>query len=207
MSSLAYAPFNSDENDNVSMSGEILGKKNNNNKNKNKTLKKKPNTKRKVQNMIESIHKSNDDDDDVSDMANFAPPKPESAANERIDSRSGNNLTDDNQLETTENDESQTPEIIQTDEAFTAASFKEIQPNKIDDYYRINVPYYSKLNNQQDSSKDELMKKLEKILFLLEEQQDHKTGHVTEELILYSFVGVFIIFVVDSFARAGKYVR
>ena len=141
-------------------------------------------------------------------MANFAPPKPESAANELIDSRSGNNnLTNDNQLETTEIDESQTPEIIQTDEAFTAASFKEIQPSKIDDYYRINVPYYSKLNNQVDSSKDELIKKLEKILFLLEEQQDHKTGHVTEELILYSFVGVFIIFVVDSFARAGKYVR
>ena len=51
------------------------------------------------------------------------------------------------------------------------------------------------------------MKKLEKILLLLEEQQDEKTGHVTEELILYSFLGVFIIFVVDSFARAGKYVR
>ena len=51
------------------------------------------------------------------------------------------------------------------------------------------------------------MKKMDKILYLLEEQQDHKTGHATEELILYSFVGVFLIFIVDSFARAGKYVR
>ena len=43
--------------------------------------------------------------------------------------------------------------------------------------------------------------------YLLEEQQNEKTGHVTEEVILYSFLGVFIIFVLDSFARAGKYIR
>jgi nitrate reductase NapE component len=45
------------------------------------------------------------------------------------------------------------------------------------------------------------------MIHLLEEQQDIKTSHVTEELILYSFLGVFIIFIVDSFARVGKYVR
>ena len=42
---------------------------------------------------------------------------------------------------------------------------------------------------------------------LLEEQQDEKTENVTEELVLYLFLGVFVIFVVDSFARAGKYTR
>jgi hypothetical protein len=45
------------------------------------------------------------------------------------------------------------------------------------------------------------------MIYLLEEQQNEKTGHVTEEVILYSFLGVFIIFVLDSFARAGKYIR
>ena len=45
------------------------------------------------------------------------------------------------------------------------------------------------------------------IINLLEEQQDERTENVTEEVILYSFLGIFIIFVVDSFARAGKYVR
>ena len=45
------------------------------------------------------------------------------------------------------------------------------------------------------------------MIHLLEEQQEEKTGHVTEELILYTFLGVFVIFVIDSFARAGKYVR
>ena len=42
---------------------------------------------------------------------------------------------------------------------------------------------------------------------LLEEQQDEKTNNVTEEVVLYSFLGVFIIFIVDSFSRVGKYVR
>ena len=42
---------------------------------------------------------------------------------------------------------------------------------------------------------------------LLEEQQNEKTNHITEELILYLFLGIFIIFVLDSFARASKYIR
>jgi hypothetical protein len=42
---------------------------------------------------------------------------------------------------------------------------------------------------------------------LLEEQQDERTNNVTEEVILYSFLGIFIIFLVDSFARVGKYTR
>ena len=42
---------------------------------------------------------------------------------------------------------------------------------------------------------------------LLEESKEEKTDNVTEELVLYMFLGVFVIFVVDSFARAGKYTR
>ena len=45
------------------------------------------------------------------------------------------------------------------------------------------------------------------MIHLLEENKDQKTQNVTEELILYMFLGVFVIFVVDSFARSGKYVR
>jgi high-affinity K+ transport system ATPase subunit B len=51
------------------------------------------------------------------------------------------------------------------------------------------------------------MKKLNYMITLLEQQQDEKTGNTTEEVILYSFLGIFIIFIVDSFARVGKYVR
>ena len=54
---------------------------------------------------------------------------------------------------------------------------------------------------------DVLLQKLNYMIHLLEEQQDEKTHNVTEEVILYSFLGIFIIFVCDSFARVGKYVR
>jgi hypothetical protein len=54
---------------------------------------------------------------------------------------------------------------------------------------------------------DILMQKLNYMITLLEQQQDERTNHVTEEVILYSFLGIFIIFIVDSFARVGKYVR
>jgi len=54
---------------------------------------------------------------------------------------------------------------------------------------------------------DILLTKLNYMINLLENQQDERTQNVTEEVVLYSFLGVFIIFVVDSFARVGKYIR
>lgn len=74
-----------------------------------------------------------------------------------------------------------------------------------------NKQYYSSTNssnsNVTSDSNQVLIEKLNYMINLLEEQQDQKTGSVTEEVVLYSFLGVFIIFVVDSFARVGKYVR
>ena len=76
-----------------------------------------------------------------------------------------------------------------------------------------NQPYIQSVFQASDdltaagASKDILLEKLDHIISLLETQHDEKTGHVTEELVLYCFLGVFIIFIVDSFARAGKYVR
>ena len=54
---------------------------------------------------------------------------------------------------------------------------------------------------------NDLLKRLNYMIHLLEEQQDHKTDHVMEEIILYGFLGVFIIFTIDSFVRVGKYTR
>ena len=71
-------------------------------------------------------------------------------------------------------------------------------------------PYYSSMgingsnNNNTDNT---VMQKLNYITHILEDIQMEKTSNVTEELILYSFLGVFVIFVVDSFAKAGKYYR
>jgi hypothetical protein len=52
-----------------------------------------------------------------------------------------------------------------------------------------------------------LIDKLNYMIHLLEEQHDERTNNVTEEVVLYCFLGVFMIFIVDSFTRVGKYVR
>ena len=54
---------------------------------------------------------------------------------------------------------------------------------------------------------DGTLEKLNHIIHLLEQQQDEKTETVMEELILYLFLGFFIIYIIDSFFRAGKYYR
>jgi len=83
-------------------------------------------------------------------------------------------------------------------------------------YYKQYASSYSSMENAnvvpQNSpssygGKDELLEKLNYMIHLLEEQNDEKTGNVTEELILYMFLGIFIIFVIDSFAKVGKYTR
>lgn len=76
-------------------------------------------------------------------------------------------------------------------------------------YYKQFVPY-NRMSNELSSAgtnSDELIEKLNYIVHMLEEQHNERTEHVAEELVLYCFLGVFIIFIVDSFARAGKYTR
>lgn len=81
-------------------------------------------------------------------------------------------------------------------------SFANINDGYKSHYDILNLP---KKNILEDNNT--LLSKLDYIIHLLEEQHDEKTNHITEELILYLFLGIFIIFVLDSFARASKYVR
>jgi hypothetical protein len=70
-----------------------------------------------------------------------------------------------------------------------------------------NKPYYANMGIGQGSGSDKMMEKMNYMIHLLEESQSEKTNNITEEFILYTFLGVFIIFIVDSFSRGGKYVR
>jgi hypothetical protein len=71
-----------------------------------------------------------------------------------------------------------------------------------------NTPYYNNsYNNKDNTENDALLQKLNYMIHLLEEKQDERTSNVTEEVVLYSFLGIFIIFVIDSFSRVGKYIR
>lgn len=63
-------------------------------------------------------------------------------------------------------------------------------------------------SNMQGGQTGDLNSRLNYIIHLLEEQQNNKTSSTTEELILYSFLGVFTIFIVDSFTKVGRrYIR
>lgn len=75
-------------------------------------------------------------------------------------------------------------------------SYKQAQPSSIE--RRI----VDKFGNN-----DKLLEKINYMIHLLEQQQHEKTENIAEEFILYSFLGIFIIYVVDGFSRSGKYIR
>jgi hypothetical protein len=105
-----------------------------------------------------------------------------------------------------------------------------LNDTQVRDYYKKLVPTYQNKNNQEqnDTNKayymqrnmnnnllgyingannDLLLNKINYMINLLEDQKDERTNNVTEEVVLYSFLGIFIIFIADSFARVGKYTR
>lgn len=59
----------------------------------------------------------------------------------------------------------------------------------------------------KESNNDKITDRLGYIVHLLEQQQNEKTDNVLEECVLYVLLGTFVIFVVDSFSRGGKYIR
>ena len=194
MSSLAFnaAPFNEDSN-------ESNIEKKRNAHTQNKTLKNR-NTANKthVNTMIEQIHKSVDSDlDGNGDLGNFTPPPPpESAGVQRCVDRITPTKVEVKGYTEEKNDG-----------PVSLEGYQNLPSVSSENYYKEHVPYYNQINASSAQNKDELLEKLNYMIHLLEEQQDEKTGHVTEEVILYSFLGIFIIFIMDSFARAGKYVR
>ena len=100
----------------------------------------------------------------------------------------------------------------QDDDVVTRENFENLPSTYARQYYQQYAPYNNPsatnaMAAAADVPKDEILQKMNHIIQMLEDQQDEKTESVTEELILYCFLGVFVIFVVDSFVRAGKYVR
>lgn len=49
--------------------------------------------------------------------------------------------------------------------------------------------------------------RLSYIIHMLEEMKHETSNNVTEEFVLYSLLGIFVIYLVDAFARTGKYTR
>jgi hypothetical protein len=178
----------------------------------------------RVKSVLSNIHDSMPDDQDQPILGDFnPPPPPESAGVNRTESMQSMNSGFRGLVGRSPepNNESQNDfDLNNINSNYGDDKSVEEYYNKILPGYKnsknfknlknpANKPYY---NGQQQTysnppSDDVVMQKLNYMINLLEEQQDVKTNNVTEEVVLYSFLGIFIIFVVDSFARAGKYVR
>lgn len=144
-------------------------------------------------------------DESETDLADYQPMNEDSG---------GNQIRNQNQNQMNGGDENNDDGVV------TRENFENLPSTYASQYYQQYVPlsYNQQLlksSNQgvyasgsgSSGSRDDLIEKMNHIIQMLEDQQDEKTGSVTEELILYCFLGVFVIFVVDSFVRAGKYVR
>ena len=220
------APFN--DNSNIeSMTDESDNIMNKKRQTHNKTQKRYPKENfdtEKVNSVLEKIHNNSkpDDDDNGNGLGNFnPPPKPQSAGvNKTVSTENMMNMTNKNSVMFNTLGRAPQPNYENSDNLDLNDYSNYGNNTSIEDYYKrvlpgynpnrqpINKPYYNVSNTLSETpSQDVLLQKLNYMISLLEDQQDEKTNNVTEEVVLYSFLGIFIIFVVDSFARAGKYVR
>jgi len=168
----------------------------------NKTIKN--NSSSKVMNALSTLHSFNDDSED--NLSNFTPLPPPSVQQKPQNEKKTFNPYKNENIQESYNEKI---ELNNLDSNF-------LTPDKANDYYKnvlSDAPknnYYA--NNQQldqleSNNYSTLLNKLNYMIHLLEESKDEKTNNVIEEVVLYSFLGIFIIFLVDSFTKVGKYVR
>jgi hypothetical protein len=222
------APFENDNNNNsYNLTNETpITKKRNIH---NKTQKRNDYNSQKVNAVLESIHNSSQEENDLGDFQPLNPPTSMGVENTKLKEGMSNtpqpNESDTVDLQSLKtnflNDKAvekyyqnliptykQSNSLYPTNNANINTDFKTTSEyNK--PYYPIHFDNNNNNNNEINSSDNynTLVEKLNYMINLLEEQQDEKTNNVMEEVVLYSFLGIFIIFIVDSFARVGKYIR
>ena len=199
----------------------------NNTKSKNnyrKTIKQKQNVpnQSKLVALLKSMDEASDSDDDENENDNYKGGNGIDSSS--IESNMSSNYlgVSSNQNSNQNNDNTTYIKDIPTTNGNPISNnmYSSLPSNYANQYYNqfvsaANKGYGSGLgsDNTYDSSmsmsmpKNELIEKLNYIIDLLEEQQDYKTNSILEDLILYAFLGIFIIFIVDSFSKSNKYVR
>jgi hypothetical protein len=217
------APFDENSNNNNDSDNYLNKKRQTHNKTQKKYPKENFDTE-KVNSVLEKIHNEQKTDDEKNNLGDFnPPPKPESSGvNKTISTEQMMNMTNQNDLMFRTLGRAPQPNY-QGGNDLDLNDYTNYGDNKsAEDYYKKVLPGYSpsrnpvnklyhnissNMSSNEAPSQDILMQKLNYMISLLEDQQDEKTNNVTEEVILYSFLGIFIIFIVDSFAKVGKYVR
>ena len=222
------APFDENSNNNDDSDNYLNKKRQTHNKTQKKYPKENFDTE-KVNSVLEKIHSSQktEDTDNDKNLGDFSPPpKPESSGvNKTIATEQMMNMTNQNDLMFRTLGRAPQPNYQGGDNLDLNDYTNYGDDKAAEEYYKKVLPSYSTMpnrnpvnklyhsmnnNNMQNNeapSQDILLQKLNYMISLLEDQHDEKTNNVTEEVILYSFLGIFIIFIVDSFAKVGKYVR
>jgi glutaredoxin 2 len=67
--------------------------------------------------------------------------------------------------------------------------------------------HYSSMDDHRKNYQKQLNEKIDYMIKMLEDQRSEKTEGVIEDVMLFSFIGIFTIFLVESFTKVGKYVR
>jgi hypothetical protein len=186
----------------------------------------------KINNVLQSIHNnSSEGADDSNSLGDFNPPSPpiSSGVQRTTDAKPSPVQPTLNNTESMQTlGRTPAPAEEYNTEKLDLNNFSTNYGSKItnEDYYKKFVPNYPKqqLENERINKQyynqypapaygggtpdnNVLIEKINYMIHLLEENQDERTGSVTEEVILYSFLGIFIIFMADSFSRIGKYKR
>jgi hypothetical protein len=230
------APFDNDINI-VNKDDSLIGRKRANRTMKRMPSPKENNYSEKVNSVLQTIHNLPPDDEPLADFNPPPPPQSagveQTKMKENSQPNSGMNFFDGQPsqnskpqfLNDSENGNQLYSGELEKDQNGNLENYQRFMPNYGEMYKKpstnTNMPYSGSSimaggfnssmmygsGNSSDDKNDLLMEKLNYMIKLLEEQQDERTGNVTEEVILYSFLGIFIIFIVDSFARVGKYVR
>ena len=75
---------------------------------------------------------------------------------------------------------------------------------KTNDYMILNS---TNMVEPKKQTNQELLDKMNKILEMFEDQKEIKTGQKNEEIVLYCFLGLFVIYIMNSFVNIGRYSR
>lgn len=183
----------------------------------------------KVSSVLKSMQEM-DDDDATTYLGNFNPPPvPDSAGVQRTVDKEHFTVANKNAVKKAEPYIMPPNQISSQSYELNNLQYAYHPPKVVDSYYQQMVPNYkvgnlpkifnsspaanplkegiASLADSPGENSGVLLEKLNYMIHLLEEKQDFKTNSTIEEIIMYCFLGIFIIFIVDSFSRVGKYVR
>jgi hypothetical protein len=96
------------------------------------------------------------------------------------------------------------PYVVNNASNISLGNYQQVYTPKMTE---IDKPYYANMGITNEMGNNKMIEKINYMIHMLENMEGEKTANITEEFVLYTFLGVFVIFVLDSFTRTGKYIR